>query len=209
MTKSPINRASALVASALLFSGLVQCQGQGTMQVRFEGQMSPGGYSESGIFFWNPSGPESVMTLQSGLVSWAPDNGTSYLMGTGGAVMRFGFNTFPATYFNLVSFDLAESSTMFPGPMSFQVVGYGAQGLMATNTITTDGVMDGPGGLPDFQTFNFGADFQHVHRVDILGDGWALDNVLISGVPEPSTAALVLLGAACAFGRLRMRRSRQ
>ena len=37
MTKAPINRTLPLIASALVFSGLVHCQGQGTMQFRFEG----------------------------------------------------------------------------------------------------------------------------------------------------------------------------
>lgn len=65
MTKSPINRALALIASALALSGLVQCQGQGTMQVRFEGQMNHDArYYESGMAFWNThAGPEVLSII--------------------------------------------------------------------------------------------------------------------------------------------------
>ena len=66
MTKSPSNRALALIASALVFSGLAQCLAQGTMTVRFEGRTINGQYSESGMLFWNAYGPEHVTLLQSG-----------------------------------------------------------------------------------------------------------------------------------------------
>jgi hypothetical protein len=205
MTKSPSNRALALVAAALVFSGLVHCQGQGTMTVRFEGQTSNGQYSESGMLFWNAYGPEHVALLQSGWSGY-PDNGSQYLGSGGVDLLTFRFDTVPTTYFNLVSLDLAEG--IYAGPSTLQIIGYPAMSAPVTNTITTDGIMDGPGGQPDFQTFYFGTDFQHVNRIQITTDRWCLDNVVISGVPEPSAGALVLLGAACAFGRSRIERRR-
>ena len=59
MTKSPINRTLPLIASALVFSGLAQSHGQGTMRFNFDSQPRgtcvPGAsYSESGMTFWSP-----------------------------------------------------------------------------------------------------------------------------------------------------------
>lgn len=174
------------------------------MTIRFEGQMSVGRYVESGVSFWNAYGPEVLTLLQSGRSGY-PDNGTKYLGSGGVDLLTFRFDTVPTTYFNLVSLDLAE---LFPGPVTLQVIGYPVMSQAVTNMITTDGIMDGPGGQPDFETFYFGAAFQRVNRIEITTDRWYLDNVVISGVPEPSASALVLLGAACAFGQSRIKRRR-
>jgi hypothetical protein len=212
MTKSPINRALALLVSALVFSGLARCPAQGTMQFTFEGQ-PPGtwvvgdSYSESGMTFWNPYGPEGLARVGSGL-SGAPDNGSAYLQTTTGANLVFGFYTSPTTYFNLVSFDVAEYDTSLPGPVTLHVIGYRAQHAPVVMDFTTDGINDGPGGLPDFQTLYFSSEFIQLSRVEILTDRWSLDNVVISGVPEPSACALGLLAAACALGRSWIRRRR-
>ena len=144
MTKSPNNPPLALIASALMLSGLMQCQGQGTMQFNFDGQR-PGtwvvgdSYSESGMTFWNPYGPEGLARVGSGL-SGAPDNGTAYLQVTSGARLVFGYYTSPTTYFNLVSFDVAEYDTALPGPATVHVVGYRAQHAPVVMDFTTDGI---------------------------------------------------------------------
>jgi hypothetical protein len=219
MMRSLINRALAPIASALVFSGLVQCHGQGTMQFRFEGQprgtVAPIGiYIESGMRFWNPYGPNNL-TLAGGGVSDRPENGTGYLQVTPGAKLGFGFYTFPGTPFNLLSFDAAEYITGSLGPVSLLVVGYQGMGLTVTNAFTTDGVNDGTGPLNDFEALHLGPEFVELYHVDVfsqngspLTQGFSVDNVLISGVPEPSTGTLVLLGAACAFGRSRIKRRR-
>jgi hypothetical protein len=41
--------------------------------------------------------------------------------------------------------------------------------------------------------------------VDVLNASWALDNLVIGGVPEPSTGALIALGTACVVGYRRHR----
>ncbi len=198
-------RTKLLAPAVALLCLVAQCHGQGTMTIGFEGHMSPlGGYRESGMIFYNTAGPEVPTLLPSGHSGY-PDNGTQYLGSGGGDLLTFRFDTVPTTYFDLVSLDLAED---FPVPVTLQVIGYPVMSQAVTNMITTDGIMDGPGGQPDFQTFYFDAAFQHVNRIQITTDRWYLDNVLISGVPEPSAGALVLLGAACAFGRSRMRRRR-
>ena len=209
MTQSPINRALALVAAALMLSGLVHCQGQGTMQFTFEG-MAPGSfgtisaYSESGMQFWNPYGPQNLARVGSGL-SGAPDNGTAYLQVTTGARLAFRFTDF--SLFNLVSLDLAEYATSLPGPVSLHVVGYRNDMTTAITDITTDGINDGTGPLQDFQTFHFDSTFASLYQVEILTDRFSIDNVVV-GIPEPSAAGLLLLAAACAFGRSWIKRRR-
>lgn len=176
------------------------------MSIAFEGPAYPGApqpqprgtyttlsqYSESGMRFWTPYGPEGVVLLGSG-VNGAPDNGTAYLATSGG---RLGFTFISGMHFNLVSFDLAEDR---PLSVAFQVVGYKSMGVTVTNSFATDGIMDGTGPAQDFQTFYFDSRFEDLYRVDILTDRWALDNLVVY-VPEPSAPCLLLLGTLTAFG---------
>jgi hypothetical protein len=57
----------------------------------------------------------------------------------------------------------------------------------------------------NFQTFQLNSGFQNLYEVEILGDPFSLDNVVISGVPEPSCGALAVLAALCGLGRGWMR----
>jgi hypothetical protein len=192
---------------------LVQARGQGTMTVTFE--RMPSGtqalsslYVESGMNFWNPYSTNNLV-LNGGGIASTPENGTGYLQVPGGATLGFSFFTLPLhTFFGLVSLDAAEIATNLPGPATLQVVGYGGMGLVVTNNITTDGINDGTGPLQDFQTFYFGPQFANVYRIDIFGGDFSMDNVVVSGVPEPSTGMLILLGTACAFGRAWVRSRR-
>ena len=94
--------------------------------------------------------------------------------------------------------------------MTLQVVGYGNMGLRVTNSFVLDSLASRRASqLPDFQTLSFDSRFTDLYRIDILTDRFSLDNVLLSGVPEPSSGALVLLGAACAIAfRRAVRRQR-
>jgi hypothetical protein len=194
---------SKLVPVLVLSCLVADCRGQGTLLIGFEGPAYPGApypqppgtgeaigaYFESGMKFYNPFGPEGVALEGRGHSGYA-DNGTAFLS-TSGGWLRFGFTSSPTTWFNLLSLDLAEN---WPGSAVVQVVGYKGMGMTVTNTLTTDGIMDGPGGLPDFERFYFDSRFLHVSQVDILSDRWAIDNVMLSGVPEPSAASLLALG---------------
>jgi hypothetical protein len=165
-------------------------------------------YSESGMQFWNPYGPENLV-LAGGGVSSRPDNGTGYLQVSSGAMLAFSFNTFPSTYFNLLSFDAAEYDTAFPGPVTLEVVGYRPMAGTVTNFFTLDGINDGTGLLQDFQTFNLDSRFVNLYRVDFLTDRFSLDNVVIGGVPEPPVGGLVLAAALCLVSMYRFRRARR
>ena len=197
----------AIAPSAITLLGLLaQSYGQGTMTFGFDGQ-PPGtigitsGHIEAGMSFWNPSGPQGLATVGPGVSGFAQD-GTGYLTAAGGAKLACSFNTFPGTYFNLVSFDAAAFSVNFPGPLSLEVVGYKGMIGTVTNYVPVDSLLSRrANNLPDFQTFYFGSQFQQVFRVDVLTDGWSLDNLVISGVPEPSAGGLIVLAMLCGFGQ--------
>ena len=194
-----------------LIAIIPQCLSQGTMTFTFNGQ-PPGtigsteGYIESGMTFSTPYGPQAILTVGTG-VSGHPDDGTGCLALSSTALLAFSYNTFPGTYFNLVSFDAAGFSVSFPGPVSLEVVGYKGMFGTVTNYFTVDSLLNRrANSLPDFQTFYLGSQFQQVSRVDVLTDLWSLDNVVISGVPEPSTGALLAVGAFLGVGYRRGRR---
>lgn len=189
---------------------VARCPGQGTMTIGFEGPptVPPGTasiinqYSESGMRFWYPSDPYSGLVLVNGTYAGSPNNGTTHLETYAGSYVAFSLS--PIGLFNLISFDATESYNTTPGPETLHVVGYKNDMTSSIIDLTTDGNRQ-------FQTFTLGPSFSNLIRVEITPSSWpgfALDNVGISGVPEPSTGALVLLGAACAFGRSRIRRSR-
>jgi hypothetical protein len=212
MTKSPRNRASSLIATALVAFGLAQSHGQGTMTITFDNPPLPpntasliGSYTESGVRFWYPDPPTSAVGLVlvgAGNAGGSPNNGTTHLETFAGSYLTFG--TSPIALFNLISFDATESYNTTPGPETLHVVGYKNDMTAVVIDLTTDGTRQ-------FQTFNLGQTFTGLGRVQITPSSWtgfALDNLVISGVPEPSTGALVLLAAACAFGRSRIKRRR-
>jgi hypothetical protein len=202
------------VLSVLILDfGLGQCPGQGTMTFTFEGE--PRGfttpvsaYTESSMQFWNPYGPENLV-LNGGGISTRPESGTAYLQVSGNARLGFSFNTFPTTYFNLFSFDAAEYDTDVLHPVTLVVVGYKPMSGRVTNLFVLDGVNDGTGPLQDFQTFHLDSSFVNLYRVDILTDQFSLDNLVISGVPEPSSTTLIILAALSAAGWARVSRCRR
>jgi len=201
----PLTSRTGLTASAALafFCLAVGCLGQGTMTFTFEGQPSgtiSGGkayYVESGMKFTvNP--PGGLFLVGPGIPGW-PDDGTGYLMAPDGGGLVFNFTSFAP--FNLLSFDAARDAED-PTLPTLEVIGYENQGmgLTVTNyfTVTSD----------NFQTFQLSSSFQNLYEVEILGDPFSLDNVVISGVPEPSTGVLVVLGTVSVMGWSRVRRGR-
>jgi hypothetical protein len=137
--------------------------------------------------------------LNGGGIPGYPDNGTCYLENPEGS-MQFGFHTFPPTSplvpINLVSFDAAEYDSF--GPQTLTVVGYLPMAGTVTNYFTVSS--------QTFQTFYLDSSFTGVFKVDILNSSFSLDDVVISGIPEPSAGVLVLLGTLCGLGYARARR---
>lgn len=207
-----------LVGLGLLFA-MAQCYGQGTLTpITFDGPpsiapntaMIVGSYYESGMSFTpvDPSAPWAGFVRRNGAGAYGyyPDNGTAYLQADVGSSLLFDFNN--GSLFNLVSVDLAEYSTVVPDAVTVHFVGYRQDGSTVTTDFTTDGIIDGPGPLNDFQPFYFSPEFSALSRVEIPTIGWSLDNLVVSyGVPEPGTGALVLLGAGMLGLRLLSRKA--
>jgi hypothetical protein len=198
----------AVIAAALF--AVPACPAEGTLTINFDGQ-PPGtfgtisGYIESGVTFWNPYGPENLARIGPNL-SGTPQDGTAYLAVTAGAKLTFEMN--PLNLFNLVSFDAAGYSSSFPGA-TLEVVGYQVMSVRVTNSFTVDSFLDRrANNLPDFQTFYPDSQFQGVYRVDVFTDRWMLDNLVLGGVPEPSSYALAAIGGLCWFAGRRMCRRR-
>ena len=116
--------------------------------------------------------------------------------------------------FSLQSFDFAG----FPGgEMPFSVVGTYADTTTITQNFSPDGLLDGPGGVDDFQTFTMVGVWSNLVAVtwNHTGAGtvsglFALDNIVVDGaaaVPLPSSVlmGLGLLGGLGVAMRLRRR----
>jgi len=180
-----------LLAGFLLLRCTAICCAQGTITIGFQGpppgvEWQVGGYndSQSGMQFGTIT-PQSLY-LNGGGIAGYPDNGTCYLETPEGS-MSFGFNRFPPSNpivpFNLVSFVAAEYDSA--GPQTLTVVGYHPMAGTVTNYFTVNS--------QTFQTFYLDSSFNGVFRVDVVNASWSLDDIAISGVPEPGTASLGLL----------------
>jgi hypothetical protein len=121
--------------------------------------------------------------------------------------------------FDLLSIDLGEifrpSDPAFSSvSRQYQFVGTLAAGGTVTATFVLDLVNDGPGGVADFQTFNFSSAWTGLSLVSMNGtslNGTSygyIDNLVVqqttAAVPEPASlalAAVALLGVAASRGR--------
>jgi hypothetical protein len=165
-------------------------------------------YYEAGMSFTpvDPNVPFPGFARNGGGIFGFPEDGTAYVQA--GATSTFQFNSINEFLFDLISVDLAEYSIGFQQPVAVQFVGYKPDGSTVTTEFLTDGIIDGTGPLADFQTFYFGAEFSGLNRVQIPTILWSLDNLTLQrSVPEPSTGALVAIGAAVLGMRL-LRRKR-
>ena len=130
-----------------------------------------------------------------------PDNGSAYLQALLGDSLVFSFSN--GDLFDLLSVDLAEYSTVVPDAATVRFIGYRPDGSTVTRNLTTDGIIDGTGPLPDFQTFAF-TGFTGLSRVEVPGFAWSLDNLRVTPVPEPATGVLLFAGGiAVLVGRVR------
>ncbi len=102
--------------------------------------------------------------------------------------------------FSLISADLAE---FFIGPATnILVTGFYASGGSVSTHIVLDQIVDGPGGLPDFEHFVFGSGWSGLSSVvfDSIvsapgsSEGWAIDNIRISTIPSPTSLIAFLTG---------------
>lgn len=167
--------------------------------------MPPG--SSSPLGFYTESGVGVRVTSGVATRRWSgdplfPDNGTAYLQAGISNALYFNIG---GSLFNAVSVDLApySASSLDPVAVEFAALDYGGR-IIATTQFT---VMLNGQGSPVFQTSYFPQEFQGMHSLWIAPPAppWSLDNLVISPIPEPSTAALLVAGgflfAACLLRR--------
>ena len=197
----PWKLASTGCLVCLILFSLERGWSQDTLQITFDGPPSqPRGtqygvseYDESGMWFL-PFGMGNVLLRNGGGGSYYPDDGTAYLQSQAGIV--FGFTD--GRSFDLRSVDLAEFSTWWASPATMDFIGYHPDGSTVTEEFTTDGIIDGPGPLADFQTFTFD-DFTDVVQVAVPNYPFSMDNLVVA-VPEPASTGLLLLGGLLFYG---------
>jgi hypothetical protein len=194
-------RLQPFVGGLVLLWALTQSYAQGVINISFDGPpyQAPETakimqeYTESGMVFTpiDPNAPWAGFVRRGDPTNaWFPSDGTIYLQALVGNSLMFSMAG--GGTFDFLSVDLAEYSTVVPDAVTVPFIGYFANGGTITTTRTTDGIIDGTGPLVDFQTFTF-TGWTGLTRVEIPASGWSLDNVVIGGVPEPSSAALLLL----------------
>ncbi|MCC6355949.1 MAG: hypothetical protein IT577_18835 [Verrucomicrobiae bacterium] len=107
--------------------------------------------------------------------------------------------------FDAISVDLAEYSFVYPVPTTVQFIGFLSAGGIVTTSFTTDGLLDGPGGQADFETFEFPSTFRSLSRIEVPSHLFAMDNLQLIPVPEPSVALLLIMSSLLAILGFRYR----
>jgi hypothetical protein len=203
---------------ALLLASLGSAFGQGTIHVTFDKPptLPPGSttlgynYPESGVGAHALGG---FFTMRSSGDPLFPDNGSTYIQPRGSTGLFFNYQG-SLTRFNAVSVDLAlfSASSLDPVTVQFTASGYTLGiDIIATTQFTVTGAVDGQG-RPLFQTFYFPQEFKGMYYLSVTPTTplWSLDNLVITTIPEPSTAALLLGGALMLAGHsLRRFRKRE
>jgi len=148
----------------------------GTSRIAFEGQ-PPGTsslvsqYVESDIQF---TGQPDLAHTGAGL-SGRADDGTGYLS----TAYKMAFLDLRGRLLKLKAVDLAEYSYVYAYPFSITFVGSKVNGATVSQTFTTDGQL-GVAGVPDFQTFTFGEEWNDLVRIDVQSDvPFCIDNVVL------------------------------
>ncbi|HEY2082863.1 MAG TPA: hypothetical protein VGI88_08760 [Verrucomicrobiae bacterium] len=136
-------------------------------------------YYEAGMVFTPETNtPGSQFIRIGGGISGMPEDGTAYLQeGTG---LIFSFTN--GLSFSLISVDLAGYSDVVPD-LSIDFVGYKSDGSIVTNSFSGSGI--------DFETYNFGPEFTNLTRVEVFGDSWSLDNLVVQPCPPVLSVTMV------------------
>ena len=151
-----------------------------------------------------------------------PDNGTQYQLSTGSGFAGFltiSGEALPVSCPDCSPFDLYEIDVAEPspgsGPIGLSFLATTATGESLQFDFVSDGVFDGPGGQPDFETVVLPDTFRNLGNVGILVTapylGVAIDNLILESIqPVPALApwglgalTLVLCTSAALFRRTR------
>lgn len=137
-------------------------------------QVLTASYSEDGFLMTQPL---NMLRIGPNLFNRA-DNGTAHVAMPDSrwnwTITRTGGGSF-----DLIRVDLAEYSIPVPAPKSVTWTGTTSTGQNVTTTFTTDGIIDGPGASPDFQTFTFPTSFRDLTSARVTVDLYSMDNVVV------------------------------
>jgi hypothetical protein len=152
----------------------------------------------------------------------AVDNGTIYIWEEAGLLgLPITMADAGGQPFSLVSFDGAETfldpaaaaAGGYPVANQINVLGNLFGGGIVNTSFALDGIADGAGGIPDFQSFVLPASFTNLASVTFSGalvtgapGGIALDNINTGVIPAPGAILLGTIGAGV-VGWLRRRRT--
>ncbi|MDF7809536.1 hypothetical protein P4E94_19015 [Pontiellaceae bacterium B12219] len=133
-------------------------------------------YSEKGYNFSIPS----FMYHNGGGKAGRPDNGTANLIFITGGGSPLIISQASGGAFDAVSIDLSEYSTVFQYPKEVIIIGHKADGATVEVSFRTDGIIDGLGGVPDFEKFFFPSEFTDLISLEIPSSGFTMDNLAVS-----------------------------
>jgi hypothetical protein len=145
-------------------------------------------YDEAGFHFQPIGTLDSSPPYRMGRVgpntAGRPSNGTTHLAllyGDSCVVTRADAGTL-----TVKSVQIAEYSIVVSSAKTVTFTGYKSNGSTVTTSFTTDGIIDGPGGAMDYQTFVFPNTFSGLVRME-FSDIVAYDNMVLSAdlPPEP------------------------
>ncbi len=145
-------------------------------------------FSASGLVFTNARG---TICSTSNPGSNSVSNGSTHTNDVTGlrVVHQYGLTFTP------VQMDVGEySRTVKTADLGF--IGHKADGSVVTVRAPLDGIADGPGGVPDFQTFVFPASFENIVRLEVPSVSWSFDNFFFSTVIPPPLPVEQGLGAS-------------
>ena len=173
----------------------------------------PSGYPiSSGGFTFTP-GPNDASGLNDlhvGMPSFWPSNGTTVLFSHDDVILTKA----DRGLFSLQRFDF--SGWVGNQEVSFSVTGIRSDSSTVTQLFNPDGLADGPGGVADFQTFDFNSSW-----TDLVSATWThtgsgtaqglfgLDNIVAEPVPEPNSILGMLIFGATGSVSLLKRKQQQ
>lgn len=132
---------------------------------------------------------EEPVYLQNALTTGYPDNGGYYVrtLTSENSLILQHKDGLPFTPHQV---DLSEYSTLFAAKKTIQATGLRSDGGYVYTTFTLDGIIDGTGPQPDFQTFTFPASFQSLVKLTFSNSPFMTDNlkVTLEGQEAPPPA---------------------